>query len=219
MDLNVVKEVLNRDRDFMARVYQDIHGLVWFVGYQEISEKYKDRTIEELFNLYNSIVPVDDDSELFKAIMCDYLDDVYEKIKEEIKMRKSCLDRLHTYSDVQEEIRDWTKELGSVIIDATFNTEKTKEEIEKECLDSSNKHDDLFCTNLELGEDLDENLSASCEYMDRLTDYYNDIPDTNYTEKVTIINRAMEVLDTIGEFVEEKELNAIKNGMNGEEGE
>jgi hypothetical protein len=212
MDLNVVKEVLNRDRDFMTRVYQDTHGLTWFVGYQEISEKYKDRTIEELFNLYNSIVPVDDDSELFKAIMCDYLDDVYEKIKEEIKMRKSCLDRLHTYSDVQEEIRDWTKELGNIIIDATFNTEKTKEEIEKECLDSTNKHSELFSINLEVGKGL-EALPVTCEYMDKLTDYYNGIADTNYTEKAIIINRAMELLDIIGELVEEKELNAIKDGM------
>ena len=61
MDLNVVKEVLNRDIDFMKRVYHDTHGVVWFAKYQEISEKYKDRTIEEIFNLYNSIVPVDDD--------------------------------------------------------------------------------------------------------------------------------------------------------------
>lgn len=212
MDLNIVKEVLNRDRDFMSRVYRDTHGLVWFAGYQEVSEKYKDRTIEEIFNLYNSIVPVDDDSELFKAVMYDYLDDVYKKIKEEFKMRKNCLDRLHTYSDVQEEIRDWTKELGSVIIDATFNTEKTKEQIEKECLDSTNKHNELFSINLEVGKGL-EALPATCEYMDKLTDYYNGIADTNYTEKAIIINRAMELLDVIGELVEEKELNAIKDGM------
>lgn len=83
MDLNVIKEVLNRDRGFMARVYHDTHGVVWFAKYQEISEKYKDRTIEEIFNLYNSIVPVDDDSELFKAVLYDYLDDIYNKIKEE----------------------------------------------------------------------------------------------------------------------------------------
>lgn len=213
MDLNAVKEVLNRDRDFMTRVYRDTHGLVWFAGYQEISEKYKDRTIEEICNLYSSIVPVDDDSELFKAVMYDYLDDVYNKIKKETKMRKNYLDRLHTYSDVQEEIRDWTKELGRTVIDATFNTEKTKEQIEKEIQDLSNKHDDLFNINLELDGDLDEILSISCDYMDRLTDYYNGIPDTNYTEKAIIIYRAMDVLDIIGEYVEEKELDAINKGM------
>lgn len=213
MDLNAVKEVLNRDRDFMTRVYRDTHGLVWFAGYQEVSEKYKDRTIEEIFNLYNSIVPVDDDSELFKAIMYDYLDNIYNKIKEEIKMRTNLKDRLHMYSDVQEEIRDWTKELGRTVIDATFNTEKTKEQIEKEIQDLSNKHDDLFNINLELDGDLDEILSISCDYMDRLTDYYNGIPDTNYTEKAIIIYRAMDVLDIIGEYVEEKELDAINKGM------
>lgn len=213
MDLNAIKEVLNRDRDFMTRVYRDTHGLVWFAGYQEVSEKYKDRTIEEICNLYNSIVPVDDDSELFKAVMYDYLDDIYNKIKEEIKMRKSYLDRLHTYSDVQEEIRDWTKELGSVIIDATFNTEKTKEEIEKECHDRSIANYELFNLNLGYVEGAETTLDSLCEYMNKLTDYYNNTPDTNYTEKATIIHRAMNVLDTIGELVEEKELNAIKDGM------
>ena len=212
MDLNTVKEVLDRDRDFLERVYRDTHGLVWFTGYQEVSEKYKDRTIEEICNLYNSIVPVDDDSELFKAVLYDYLDNTYNKIKKEIKMRKNYLDRLHTYSDVQEEIRDWSNELGSVIVNTTFETEKTKEEIEKECHDSSDKHYELFCINLEAGKD-SESLPATCEYMDKLTDYYNSIPDTNYTEKATIIHRAMDVLDIIGELVEEKELDAINKGM------
>ena len=133
-------------------------------------------------------------------------------------MRKNYLDRLHTYSDVEEEIRDWSNELGSVIIDATFNTEKTKEEIEKECMDSTNKHSELFCTNLEADKD-SEALPATCEYMDKLTDYYNSIPDTNYTEKATIIHRAMDVLDIIGELVEEKELDAINKGMEEDQGE
>lgn len=213
MDLNVVKEVLNRDRDFMTRVYRDTHGLVWFAGYQEVSEKYKDRTIEEIFNLYNSIVPVDDDSELFKAVMYDYLDNIYNKIKKEIKMRKNYLDRLHTYSDVEEEIRDWSKELGSVIVNTTFDTEKTKEEIEKECYDRSIANYELFNLNLGYVEGAETTLDSLCEYMDKLTDYYNNTPDTNYTEKATIIHRAMNVLDTIGELVEEKELDAINKGM------
>ena len=213
MDLNAVKEVLNRDRDFMTRVYRDTHGLVWFAGYQEISEKYKDRTIEEICNLYNSIVPVDDDSELFKAVMYDYLDDTYNKIKKEIKMRKNYLDRLHTYSDVEEEIRDWSKELGSVIVNTTFDTEKTKEEIEKECHDRSIANYELFSLNLGYVEGAETTLDSLCEYMDKLTDYYNNTPDTNYTEKATIIHRAMNVLDTIGELVEEKELDAINKGM------
>lgn len=213
MDLNAVKEVLNRDRDFMTRVYRDTHGLVWFAGYQEVSEKYKDRTIEEIFNLYNSIVPVDDDSELFKAVMYDYLDNIYNKIKKEIKMRKNYLDRLHTYSDVEEEIRDWSKELGSVIINTTFDTEKTKEEIEKECHDRSVANYELFNLNLGYVEGAETTLDSLCEYMDKLTDYYNNTPDTNYTEKVNIIHRAMDVLDTIGELVEEKELEAINKGM------
>lgn len=213
MDLNAIKEVLNRDRDFMTRVYRDTHGLVWFAGYQEISEKYKDRTIEEIFNLYNSIVPVDDDSELFKAIMYDYLDNTYNKIKKEIKMRKNYLDRLHTYSDVEEEIRDWSKELGSVIVNTTFDTEKTKEEIEKECHDRSIANYELFNLNLGYVEGAETSLDSLCEYMDKLTDYYNNTPDTNYTEKATIIHRAMDVLDTIGELVEEKELDAINKGM------
>lgn len=213
MDLNAVKEVLNRDRDFMTRVYRDTHGLVWFAGYQEVSEKYKDRTIEEIFNLYNSIVPVDDDSELFKAVMYDYLDNIYNKIKKEIKMRKNYLDRLHTYSDVEEEIRDWSKELGSVIINTTFDTEKTKEEIEKECYDRSIANFELFNLNLGYVEGAETTLDSLCEYMDKLTDYYNNTPDTNYTEKATIIHRAMNVLDTIGELVEEKELDAINKGM------
>lgn len=213
MDLNVVKEVLNRDRDFMTRVYRDTHGLVWFAGYQEVSEKYKARTIEEIFNLYNSIVPVDDDSELFKAVMYDYLDNIYNKIKKEIKMRKNYLDRLHTYSDVEEEIRDWSKELGSVIVNTTFDTEKTKEEIEKECYDRSIANFELFNLNLGYVEGAETTLDSLCEYMDKLTDYYNNTPDTNYTEKATIIHRAMNVLDTIGELVEEKELDAINKGM------
>lgn len=213
MDLNAVKEVLNRDRDFMTRVYRDTHGLVWFAGYQEVSEKYKDRTIEEIFNLYNSIVPVDDDSELFKAVMYDYLDNIYNKIKKEIKMRKNYLDRLHTYSDVEEEIRDWSKELGSVIVNTTFDTEKTKEEIEKECYDRSIANFELFNLNLGYVEGAETTLDSLCEYMDKLTDYYNNTPDTNYTEKATIIHRAMNVLDTIGELVEEKELDAINKGM------
>lgn len=213
MDLNAVKEVLNRDRDFMSRVYRDTHGLVWFAGYQEVSEKYKDRTIEEICNLYNSIVPVDDDSELFKAVMYDYLDDTYNKIKKEIKMRKNYLDRLHTYSDVEEEIRDWSKELGSVIVNTTFDTEKTKEEIEKECYDRSIANFELFNLNLGYVEGAETSLDSLCEYMDKLTDYYNNTSDTNYTEKVNIIHRAMDVLDTIGELVEEKELDAINKGM------
>lgn len=213
MDLNAVKEVLDRDRDFMTRVYRDTHGLVWFAGYQEVSEKYKDRTIEEICNLYNSIVPVDDDSELFKAVMYDYLDDTYNKIKKEIKMRKNYLDRLHTYSDVEEEIRDWSKELGSVIVNTTFDTEKTKEEIEKECHDRSVANYELFNLNLGYVEGAETSLDSLCEYMDKLTDYYNNTSDTNYTEKATIIHRAMDVLDTIGELVEEKELDAINKGM------
>ena len=127
-------------------------------------------------------------------------------------MRKNYLDRLHTYSDVEEEIRDWSNELGSVIVNTTFETEKTKEQIEKECIDSSNKHSELFSINLEVGKDF-EALPATCEYMDKLTDYYNGIADTNYTEKATIIYRAMELLDVIGELVEEKELDAINKGM------
>ena len=125
-------------------------------------------------------------------------------------MRKNCLDRLHTYSDVQEEIRDWSNELGSVIVNATFSTEKTKEQIEKECVDISSKHDDLFNPNLELDGELDEIISTLCEYMDNLTDYYNNIPENNYTEKATIAYVAMDVLDITGEYVEEKELDAIK---------
>ena len=213
MDLSVIEETLTKDLDFVRSVYIKVHGLVWFGEYQEISKKYKDYTIEEIFNLYNNIAVTDEESELFKAIMYDYLDNTYKKIKEEIKMRTNLKDRLHTYSDVQEEIRDWTKELGRTVIDATFNTEKTKEQIEKEIQDLSNKHDDLFNINLELDGDLDEILSISCDYMDRLTDYYNGIPDTNYTEKAIIIYRAMDVLDIIGEYVEEKELDAINKGM------
>lgn len=132
-------------------------------------------------------------------------------------MRKNYLDRLHTYSDVQEEIRDWTKELGSVIIDATFNTEKTKEEIEKECHDRSIENYELFNLNLGYVEGAETTLDSLCEYMDKLTDYYNNTLGTNYTEKATIIHRAMDVLDTIGELVEEKELDAINKCM--EEGE
>lgn len=128
-------------------------------------------------------------------------------------MRTELINRLHTYSDVQEEIRDWTKELGSVIVNATFNTEKTKEQIEKECLDASSKHDDLFNPNLELDGELDEIISTLCEYMDNLTDYYNNIPENNYTEKATIAYVAMDVLDITGEYVEEKELTAIDKGM------
>lgn len=213
MDLSVIEETLTKDLDFVRSVYIKVHGLVWFEEYQEISKKYKDYTIEEIFNLYNSIAVTDEESELFKAIMYDYLDNTYKKIKEETKMRTNLKDRLHTYSDVQEEIRDWTKELGRTVIDATFNTEKTKEQIEKEIQDLSNKHDDLFNINLELDGDLDEILSISCDYMDRLTDYYNGIPDTNYTEKAIIIYRAMDVLDIIGEYVKEKELDAINKGM------
>lgn len=213
MDLSVIEETLTKDLDFVRSVYIKVHGLVWFGEYQEISKKYKDYTIEEIFNLYNNIAVTDEESELFKAIMYDYLDNTYKKIKEEIKMRTNLKDRLHMYSDVQEEIRDWTKELGRTVIDATFNTEKTKEQIEKEIQDLSNKHDDLFNINLELDGDLDEILSISCDYMDRLTDYYNDIPDTNYTEKAIIIYRAMDVLDIIGEYVKEKELDAINKDM------
>lgn len=213
MDLSVIEETLTKDLDFVRSVYIKVHGLVWFGEYQEISKKYKDYTIEEIFNLYNSIAVTDEESELFKAIMYDYLDNTYKKIKEEIKMRTNLKDRLHMYNDVQEEIRDWTKELGRTVIDATFNTEKTKEQIEKEIQDLSNKHDDLFNINLELDGDLDEILSISCDYMDRLTDYYNGIPDTNYTEKAIIIYRAMDVLDIIGEYVKEKELDAINKGM------
>lgn len=128
-------------------------------------------------------------------------------------MRTNLKARLNMYSDVQEEIRDWTKEVGSVVVNAIFNTEKTKEQIEKEIQDLSNKHDDLFNANLELDGDLDEILSISCDYMDRLTDYYNSIPDSNYTEKATIAYVAMDVLDIIGEYVEEKELDAINKGM------
>lgn len=219
MDLSVIEETLTKDLDFVRSVYIKVHGLVWFGEYQEISKKYKDYTIEEIFNLYNSIAVTDEESELFKAIMYDYLDNTYKKIKEEIKMRTNLKDRLHTYSDVQEEIRDWTKELGRTVIDATFNTEKTKEQIEKEIQDLSNKHDDLFNINLELDGDLDEILSISCDYMDRLTDYYNDIPDTNYTEKAIIIYRAMDVLDIIGEYVKEKELNDIRDGAKEDQGE
>ena len=219
MDLSVIEETLTKDLDFVRSVYIKVHGLVWFGEYQEISEKYKDRTIEEIFNLYNSIAVTDEESELFKAIMYDYLDNTYKKIKEEIKMRTNLKDRLHMYSDVQEEIRDWTEELGRVIVDAMFYTGNTKEQIEKECIDSNNKHDDLFNINLELDGDLDEILSTSCEYMDKLTDYYNDIPDTNYTEKATIIYRAMDVLDIIGEYVEEKELNDIRDGAKEDQGE
>lgn len=128
-------------------------------------------------------------------------------------MRTGIANRLNMYSDVQEEIRDWTKELGSVIVNATFSTEKTKEQIEKECLDASSKHDDLFNPNLELDGELDEIISTLCEYMDNLTDYYNNIPENNYTEKATIAYVAMDVLDITGEYVEEKELTAIDKGM------
>lgn len=128
-------------------------------------------------------------------------------------MKTGIANRLNMYSDVQEEIRDWTKELGSVIINATFSTEKTKEQIEKECLNASSKHDDLFNPNLELDGELDEIISTLCEYMDNLTDYYNNIPENNYTEKATIAYVAMDVLDITGEYVEEKELTAIDKGM------
>ena len=128
-------------------------------------------------------------------------------------MRKNCLDRLHTYSDVEEEIRDWSKELGSVIVNTTFNTEKTKEQIEKECHDRSIANYELFSLNLGYVEGAETSLDSLCEYMDKLTDYYNNTSDTNYTEKATIIHRAMNVLDTIGELVEEKELDAINKGM------
>lgn len=128
-------------------------------------------------------------------------------------MKTGIANRLNMYSDVQEEIRDWTKELGSVIVNATFSTEKTKEQIEKECLDASSKHDDLFNPNLELDGELDEIISTLCEYMDNLTDYYNNIPENNYTEKATIAYVAMDVLDITGEYVEEKELDSINKGM------
>ena len=128
-------------------------------------------------------------------------------------MRTGIANRLNMYSDVQEEIRDWTKELGSVIVNATFSTEKTKEQIEKECLNASSKHDDLFNPNLELDGELDEIISTLCEYMDNLTDYYNNIPENNYTEKATIAYVAMDVLDITGEYVEEKELTDIEKGM------
>jgi len=213
MGLSVIEETLTKDLDFVRSVYIKVHGLVWFGEYQEISKKYKDYTIEEIFNLYNSIAVTDEESELFKAIMYDYLDNTYKKIKEEIKMRTNLKDRLHTYSDVQEEIRDWSKELGSVIINTTFDTEKTKEEIEKECHDRSIANYELFNLNLGYVEGAETTLDSLCEYMDKLTDYYNNTPDTNYTEKVNIIHRAMDVLDTIGELVEEKELDAINKGM------
>ena len=145
--------------------------------------------------------------------MYDYLDDTYNKIKKEIKMRKNYLDRLHTYSDVEEEIRDWSKELGSVIVNTIFDTEKTKEEIEKECHDRSIANYELFNLNLGYVEGAETSLDSLCEYMDKLTDYYNNTSDTNYTEKATIIHRAMDVLDTIGELVKEKELDAINKGM------
>ena len=59
MDLSVIEETLTKDLDFVRSVYIKVHGLVWFGEYQEISEKYKDRTIEEIFNLYNSIAVTD----------------------------------------------------------------------------------------------------------------------------------------------------------------
>ena len=127
-------------------------------------------------------------------------------------MRTGLLSRVNTYSDIQEEIRDWTKELGGTIINATFSTKKTKEQIEKECIDASSKHSDLFSPNSELEGNTDEIISAICEYVDKLTDYYNGIPDTNYTEKATISYVAMDALDILGEFVEEKELDAISKG-------
>jgi hypothetical protein len=213
MDLSVIEETLTKDLDFVRSVYIKVHGLVWFGEYQEISKKYKDYTIEEIFNLYNNIAVTDEESELFKAIMYDYLDNTYKKIKEEIKMRTNLKDRLHMYSDVQEEIRDWSKELGSVIVNTTFDTEKTKEEIEKECHDRSVANYELFNLNLGYVEGAETTLDSLCEYMDKLTDYYNNTSDTNYTEKVNIIHRAMDVLDTIGELVEEKELDAINKGM------
>ena len=128
-------------------------------------------------------------------------------------MKTGIANRLNMYSDVQEELRDWSNELGSVIVNATFSTEKTKEQIEKECLDASSKHDDLFNPDLELDGELDEIISTLCEYMDNLTDYYNNIPENNYTEKATIAYVAMDVLDITGEYVEEKELTAIDKGM------
>lgn len=212
MDLSVIEETLTKDLDFVRSVYIKVHGLVWFGEYQEISKKYKDYTIEEIFNLYNSIAVTDEESELFKAIMYDYLDNTYKKIKEEIKMRTN-LKTDYICSDVQEEIRDWSKELGSVIVNTIFDTEKTKEEIEKECHDRSIANYELFNLNLGYVEGAKTTLDSLCEYMDKLTDYYNNTPDVNYTEKVNIIHRAMDVLDTIGELVEEKELDAINKGM------
>lgn len=128
-------------------------------------------------------------------------------------MRTNLKARLNMYSDVEEEIRDWSKELGSVIVNATFDTEKTKEEIEEECHDRSIANYELFNLNLGYVEGAETTLDSLCEYMDKLTDYYNNTSDTNYTEKVTIIHRALDVLDTIGELVEEKELDAINRGM------
>ena len=128
-------------------------------------------------------------------------------------MRIGIANRVNMYSDVEEEIRDWNKELGSVIINTTFDTEKTKEEIEKECHDRSVANFELFNLNLGYVEGSETSLDSLCEYMDKLTDYYNNTSDTNYTEKATIIHRAMDVLDTIGELVEEKELDAINKGM------
>lgn len=128
-------------------------------------------------------------------------------------MRIGIANRVNMYSDVQEEIRDWSKELGSVIVNTIFDTEKTKEEIEKECHDRSIANYELFNLNLGYVEGAETTLDSLCEYMDKLTDYYNNTPDVNYTEKVNIIHRAMDVLDTIGELVEEKELDAINKGM------
>ena len=128
-------------------------------------------------------------------------------------MRIGIANRVNMYSDVEEEIRDWSKELGSVIVNTMFDTEKTKEEIEKECHDRSIANFELFNSNLGYVEGAETTLDSLCEYMDKLTDYYNNTSDTNYTEKATIIHRAMNVLDTIGELVEEKELDAINKGM------
>lgn len=128
-------------------------------------------------------------------------------------MRIGIANRVNMYSDVEEEIRDWSKELGSVIVNTIFDTEKTKEEIEKECHDRSIANYELFNLNLGYIEGVKTSLDSLCEYMDKLTDYYNNTSDTNYTEKVNIIHRAMDVLDTIGELVEEKELDAINKGM------
>lgn len=80
IDLNEIKKTLDDDLELFRRIYIDTHGLVVYAMSKEVSEKYKGCTIEEVFNLYNNIVPDDYDSELLKMAMYDHLDNMYNRI-------------------------------------------------------------------------------------------------------------------------------------------